>query len=187
MEKTQKTKKVKRINFVDWILIAIALAAVVSFVYFAFFSELNLFGNAHSDVTVQYTLRVEKLNTDLLMLNIQDDEGVLRADFLSDGDKVYDSVSGKQIGKIASIKYVRSTEKTGNVNENNGTLEYAPCPGYVNLIITVIGAGSSDSGVISINGYEIKIGDEIGFRTDQYDAIGKCTYVSGKEKSTNDK
>jgi hypothetical protein len=115
MDKTQKTKKIKRINFVDWILIAIALAAIVSFVYFAFFSELNLFGNARSDVTVQYTLRVEKLNTDLLMLNIQDDEGILNADFLSDGDKVYDSVSGKQIGRIASIKYVRSTEKTGKV------------------------------------------------------------------------
>lgn len=184
MDKNKKIKKARRVNFVDWMLIIIALAAVASFVYFAFFSELDLFGASHDQISVQYTIRVEKVNAEYLMLNVQEKEGPLEAHFISVGDKVYDSNVGKLIGKVSSLRYEQSTAPTGKVDEN-GTLVYAPYPGYVDLIITVSGSGYESSGVISIDGYEIRIGDEISFRTEKYDAAGMCTYVGGKEKGTD--
>lgn len=185
MDKNKKIKKARRVNFVDWMLIIIALAAVASFVYFAFFSELDLFGRSHDEISVQYTIRVEKVNTEYLMLNAQEKEGPLEAHFISVGDKVYDSNGGKLIGRVSSLRYEQSTAPTGKKDDNNGNLVYAPYPKHVDLIITVSGSGYESSGVISIDGYEIRIGNEISFRTEKYDAVGMCTYVGGKEKSTD--
>ena len=57
--------------------------------------------------------------------------------------------------------------------------------GYIDIIITVSASGSLSDGIYSIDGYEIRVGSEIEFRTEGYTALGKCTAVTGKEIAEN--
>lgn len=175
-------------NFIDWLLILVALASIGAFVYFAFFSELDLFGKDEQKINVEYTLRVEKVNAEFFLgLNndsLPDTRTTLNADFIDVGDKVYSSADGTLVGRVKSVEYERSKIST-NKYDDNGILIYAEYPGYVDFIITVSGSGLGTDGVYSINGYEIKVGSDIQFRTEGYNAVGKCIKVSGKEIENN--
>ena len=117
----------------------------------------------------------------MLGINVDGDKGTLNCDFIDTKDRVYDCKTGNLIGRVTSVKYEKSLEFTGGLDDD-GDPVYAPYLGYIDIIITVSGSGSiSDSGIYSINGYEIKVGSEIEFRTEGYTAVGKCTAVTGKE------
>ncbi len=167
-------------NLVDWLLILVALISVGVFVYFAFFSELDLFGKDEEKISVEYTLVVENVNAGLFGLGVPEENSELNADFIDTGDRVYDCEKGAAIGKVTSVRYEQAKKSTGAVGEN-GTLIYANYPGHVNIIITVSGSGLGSDGVYSINGYEIRVGSDVEFRTEGYTANGKCVSVSGKE------
>ena len=176
----------RRMNFIDWLLILIALACVGVFVYFAFFSEVDLFGSKEEKATVQYTIKIENVNAKMLGINAEGEEGTLNCDFIYARDRVYDCKTGNLIGRVTSVKYERSYKATGARDESTGNLVYAPYVGHIDIIITVSGSGSiSDGGIYSINGYEIRVGSEIEFRTEGYTAVGKCTDVTGKEMAEN--
>ena len=68
--RSAKRRNGKRMNLVDWILVLVVLASVGVFVYFAFFSELDIFGSKEEKVSVQYTVRVEKVNAEMLGVEI---------------------------------------------------------------------------------------------------------------------
>ncbi len=171
-------------NFVDWILILVALVFAGVFVYFAFFSELDLFGAKDEKVSVQYTVRIENVNADMLGISIADNKGTLNCDFIDAKDRVYDCKSGKAIGRVTSVKYERSLEPTGAVNQS-GELVYAEYPGHIDIIITVSGSGSISDGIYNINDYELRVGSDIEFRTEGYTAVGKCMSVKGEEIAEN--
>ncbi len=166
-------------NIVDWLLILVALVSVGFFVYFAFFSELDLFGGSEEKISVEYTVKVEGVNARLFGLSVPDSIADLNADFIDKGDKVYDCTNGDLIGRISSVKYEQTVKSTDMVDENGSPI-YAPYPGHIDLIITVSGSGLDTNGVYSINGYEIRVGSDIEFRTEGYTAVGKCINVSGK-------
>ncbi|MBR3715289.1 MAG: DUF4330 domain-containing protein [Clostridia bacterium] len=183
--RSAKRRNGKRMNLVDWILVLVVLASVGVFVYFAFFSELDIFGSKEEKVSVQYTVRVEKVNAEMLGVEIDGESGSLVCDFIDTKDRVYDCDSGKAIGRVTSVKYESSYEPTGAVDQN-GNLVYAKYPGHIDIVITVSGSGSLSDGIYSINGYEIRVGSDIEFRTEGYTALGKCVSVAGKEIAEND-
>ena len=174
----------RKMNFIDWLLVLIALACAGTFVYFAFFSELELFDSKDEKVSVQYTVKIENVNAELLGISVEGDKGTLNCDFIDTKDKVYDCKTGTSIGRVTSVKYERSYKATGVLDEY-GDLIYAPYPGHIDIIITVSSSGSISDGIYSINGYEIRVGSEIEFRTEGYTAVGKCTAVTGKEIAEN--
>lgn len=174
----------RKMNFIDWLLVLIVIACVGAFVYFAFFSELGLFGSKEDKVSVQYTVKIENVNAEMLGINADGEKGTLNCDFIDTKDKVYDCKTGTLIGRVTSVKYERSYKSTGMVDEY-GDLVYAPYVGYIDIIITVSASGSLSDGIYSIDGYEIRVGSEIEFRTEGYTALGKCTAVTGKEIAEN--
>ena len=175
----------RRMNFIDWLLVLIVLACVGAFVYFAFFSELDLFGTKEEKVSVQYTVKIENVNAEMLGISIDGNSGALNCDFIDTKDRVYDCKTGTLIGRVTSVKYEQSYKATGALDEY-GDLVYAPYVGYIDIIITVSSSGSfSADGIYSIDGYEIRVGSEIDFRTEGYTAVGKCTGVTGKEIAEN--
>lgn len=181
--KARSTKKHsgRRMNFVDWVLILIVIACVGAFVYFAFFSELDLFGTKEEKASIQYTVKIENVNAKMLGINVSDSKGALNCDFIDTKDRVYDCKTGELIGRVISVEYEKSLEPTGAVDEH-GNLIYDQYPGYIDIIITVSAGGSiSDDGIYSINGYELRVGADIEFRTEGYTATGKCISVTGKE------
>ncbi len=180
MNKQQKIKHARRMNLVDWLLILVALISVGVFIYFAFFSELEFFGKDEKKISVEYTVTVENVNAKIFGLTVPEENTALSADFIDKGDRVYDCKDGSAIGRVTEIRYEQAMKSTGAVDEN-GTLIYAEYPGYVNIIITISGNGIGSDGVYSINGYEIRVGSDIEFRTEGYTATGKCISVSGKE------
>ena len=181
---SDKRRGGKRMNFVDWILILVALAFVGVFVYFAFFSELDLFGAKDEKASVQYTVRIENVNAEMLGISGLDNNGILNCDFIDAKDRVYDCKSGKSIGRVTSIEYERSFEPTGAVDQN-GELVYAEYPGHIDIIITISGSGSISDGVYDINDYELRVGADIEFRTEGYTAVGKCMSIKGEEIAKN--
>lgn len=175
----------RRMNFIDWLLVLIALVCVGIFVYFAFFSEFGLFGSKEEKVSVQYTVKIENVNAEMLGISAEGEKGTLNCDFIDTKDRVYDCKTGNLIGRVTSVKYEKAYELTGALDED-GDLVYAPYVGYIDIIITVSASGSiSDDGIYSINDYEIRVGSEIEFRTEGYTAVGKCTGVIGKEIAEN--
>jgi len=183
--RSEKRRSGKRMNFVDWILILIALGCIGIFVYFAFFSELDIFGAKEEKVSVQYSVRIENVNAEMLGISVNESAGTLNCDFIDVKDRVYDCVNGKAIGRVTSVKYEKSLEPTGALDED-GDLIYAQYPGHIDIIITVSGNGSLADGIYNISGYEIRVGSEIEFRTEGYTAIAKCISVTGKEIAEND-
>ena len=179
--RSTKKRGGRRMNFVDWLLVLIALACIGAFVYFAFFSELDIFGTKEEKASVQYTVKIENVNADMLGVSLNGEKGELNCDFIDTKDKVYDCKTGNLIGRVTSVRYERSLEFTGELDEH-GSPVYAPYADYIDIIITISASGSiSDERVYSINGYEIRVGADIEFRTEGYTAIGKCTSVTGKE------
>ena len=171
-------------NFVDWFLVALALISVAVFVYFAFFSELQLFGKREENITLEYTLKVENVNAQLLLgfldTDLPAERKELKTDFIEVGDKVYSTSDGSLIGKVTSVSYERSKRST-DTYDANGSLIYADYFGHVDIIITVKSDGIVADGVYSVNGHEIRAGSSIDFRTEGYTALGKCESVNGKE------
>ncbi len=183
--RSAKKQSGRKMNFIDWLLVLIALACIGTFVYFAFFSELDLFGSKEEKVSVQYTVKIENVNAEMLGISVEGDKGTLNCDFIDTKDRVYDCKTGALIGRVTSVEYEKSYEYTGALDED-GDLVYAPYVGHIDIIITVSGSGSlSADGIYSINDYEIRVGSEIEFRTEGYTAVGKCTAVTGKEIAEN--
>jgi len=171
-------------NFVDWLLLALAVISVGVFVYFAFFSELQLFSKREENVSFEYTVTVENVNANILLgladRDLPESRTELKTDFISVGDKVYSCEDGALIGRVTAVAYERSVEPT-EAKDENGNLIYADYYGHVDIIITVKGEGVSENGVFSINGYELRVGSDIEFRTPKYTALGEIVNVSGKE------
>lgn len=184
MSRQKKISRTGKMNFVDWFLLALALISVAVFVYFAFFSELQLFGDREQDVSIDYTVRVEKVNAQWILgltdSDLPDDRKELKSDFVKVGDKVYASSDGALIGRVTSVTYERSKSPTDTYDEN-GSLIYADYFGHVDIIITVKADGISSDGVYSINGHEVRVGADVDFRTEGYTALGTCESVNGKE------
>lgn len=188
MKNEENVKQNKRkLNAVDMIIIVIAACGILAAGIFAFVmlrgdSKDSEGENKSNDagVTSEYVIKVEKINVDLYSITKGADK-VAGCPFLQVGDSVYERESGKYIGKVVSITYEDHVESTNRFE--TGKVVYATYTGYVDLYITVEAESDNDKGALTVNGYTVRAGSELEFRTYGFYGDGNIVHV---DKKTSD-
>lgn len=191
MNNKEKVKKnVKKINIVDVLIMVVSvmvIAAVITFVIALVTDADSWFGKSDDEKpNVSYTVLVSEVDTELYSI-VKSENSVVGCPSLQVGDAVYERNSGEKIGVVSAITYKDSVRSTGAVDENNN-LQYVPYPGYVDLYITVDVYCEPGKDANEVNGYEIRIGSELEFRTYGFYAdgsivnVGKLTPADDGEK-----
>ena len=180
----------RKLNAIDIVIIVIAICGILAVVFFALMMlrgdpEESSQGTKKENAgeTFEYIIKLPKLNTELYSIT-KGADNVAGCPSLQVGDAVYERESGKYIGKITSILYEEHVEPT-NKYDASGRLIYANYVGYVDLLITVEAASNGKDGALAINGYNVRAGAELSFRTYGFYGDGKITHV-GEKTSNNE-
>lgn len=177
----------KKPNVVDVIVVSVIICGLAAIVFFgvmmlkdgfSFFKE-----DGDEQPNVEYTFRMSEVDVSLYSIT-KGADNIVGCPSLQVGDTVYDQLSGKALGQISAIYYEECKASTGMTDEN-GNLIYSDYPGYVDLIITVQAVSEKDGGVCSVDGYEVRIGNELRFRT--YGFCGKGIVEGLAEIEVSDK
>lgn len=184
MKSEENVKQNKRkLNAIDIVIMAIAACGIIAVIIFAFMMLKGGSGDTDGDIDTEdgsgiseYVIMVPKLNTQLYSITKGADR-VVGCPSLQVGDSVYERESGKLIGEITSIKYEDHREPTDRY-ASNGALIYADYVGYVDLYITVEIPDDGEGNALSVNGYQIRVGAELEFRTYGFYADGSIVSLS---------
>lgn len=169
-QKTEHKSK-KRINPVDAVIAVVFLLALVSAIYLTVTIAFADDASATENKTqIEYRLCIENVEVERFGLQLDDQSGTAKCDFLQIGDVLYSADGSTQMGKISSIQYEVTTGSTG-VTDSEGNLIYAEYPGRVNLILTV--RGEAEQSVTAL----IRVGGELPFHTSDYTATAQVLSV----------
>jgi len=94
--------------------------------------------------------------------------------FLKQGDKIKDSVAYADIGEIISVSTSAAKMLT---SDKNGNTKYAEYPNHSTITITVRTAATVENGCYTVNGYNIIVGKNIGFRAPNFTGNGYCLTI----------
>ena len=177
-----------RLGAVDIIVIVIVAAGIFAAVYFGLsllsggidFSH----GRTQKKANIEYRIRIDDVDTEVFAF-IKGADNALGSTFLQVGDAVYDIESGKEIGKLTAMEYEDSRAPTG-VLGTDGSMIYAERFGFIDVTLTVEAAASSSNPPYSVNGYELKAGDTLAFRTYGYYAEGTIISIEPAAEEEDD-
>lgn len=145
-----------RLNWIDALIVVLVIGLVAG-TYMKFrVSDKTSITEPQSTITYQVQL-----------LNVRQ----YTVDLLREGDHLYDSESGKDIGVIQSVEAVPATSLAQN---QEGQLNWAETDNRFDLILTVEGQGTVSNNVYTINHtYTLNVGSFRQFQT-------KYTYWQGR-------
>ena len=175
----QSKKKLNVVDIAVLIMVVCGLAAVVFLGVMMLTEGSDIFGRKEertADFT--YMVVVEKVDVQLYSIT-KGADNMVGCPSLQVGDKVYDRESGELIGAVSGITYRDIRVPTDRADEN-GNAVYADYPGYVDLVIAVEAYNDGKNGVYGVNGYEIRSGADISFRTYGFYADGRIESVASK-------
>ena len=177
-----------KLGAVDIIVIVIVVAGILAAVCFGVALLSGgmdfLHGGASKKANIEYRIRIDNVDTNVFAFAKGADNS-LGSTFLQVGDTVYDRESGKAIGTLADMTYEDSRAPTG-VLGTNGSMIYAETLGLIDVTLTVEAASSSSEAPYSVNGFDVKVGDTLAFRTYGYYAEGIIISVGAKTAGESD-
>jgi len=188
IEESGEKKASKKLSPIDIIMIIITGAGIVAAIVFAVIMLVGKSGDkaAKSAQTADFEYRILVSGVDTGKFEFAEaEDGSLESAFLKAGDKVYDRKSGKEIGTVKTVTSDDHRIPTGDVSAT-GELEYAVCPGYIDLIITVSALSDNKDGSYVINSYRVRSGQDIAFHTYGYYADGEILSVSEATAEENE-
>ncbi len=141
MEMNNTSKK--RINILDLLVLIVVIAAVLFSVYWLFFSNEN---TSEVNDTVRFT--IEAKGNDAEFLN-----------YVSEGQKVYNSTTQKELGTIVAIHETPS--RILRENHEKQSVDFVEIPGKVDVVVEVEGKAKMEHPNITINETSLKIGKQI--------------------------
>ena len=177
-----------KLGAVDIIVIVIVAAGIIAAVYFGVvllsggidFSR----GKTSKEANIEYGIRIENVDTEVFAF-VRGSDNTVGSAFLQVGDTVYDRASGKAIGRVAAMTYENSKASTG-VPGSTGGMIYAETPGFIDVTITVEAATDAGKDPYVVNGFAVRVGENVAFRTYGYYAEGEIVYMTEKTNEETD-
>ena len=176
-----------KLGAVDVIVIVIVAAGIIAAVYFgvALLSggiDISR-SKAPKDANIEYGIKIENIDTEVFGF-VRGSDNAVGSAFLQVGDTVYDRESGKAIGKVTAMTYENSKAPTGEPGIT-GVMIYAETPGFIDVTITVEAAADTVNAPYFVNGFAVRVGKDVAFRTYGYYAEGKIVYLTEKTPEEN--
>ena len=154
-------KKKGRFNLVDLLLVLIALALVFVVVFVIDPFSINLFGGEEREVTLEYTLRIDNVESPLI-------------DKIKMGDEVVDASIKSSLGYVNAVENdIPHTEPYYDSEEDVVSMkEY---PNRYDLVVTVTATATFTDGVgYTVNGRRVAVGTQFYLMFPEYLGSGTC-------------
>ncbi|MBR7185178.1 MAG: DUF4330 domain-containing protein [Clostridia bacterium] len=157
MKKT-KEKRSWRFTVLDLIIIVVALAVIGAAIYF-----FGPFGNSREgkekSVMLEYTIEIKGIESQYL-------------ENIRIGETVIDSVTKKEIGKVALIETMPLIEYV--LNTESGIMEEKAHPDDHTVLLTISSSATRNEKGYEIDGYRVAIGKLHYLQLPSYVASGYC-------------
>ena len=161
----QRVVQKHRINWLDIGVVVIALV-LLAFLIMKYFSTGDNKPIADNRVTIEFTVQIDKLDSDVALS-------------LVSGDGVVDMNSKVSIGSLAANPMITAYQE--NVyNEQSGGIEIVNSEKYVTVYLTVSAEADESEYGYYVNGVRISVESMMALRISGLEAEGKCIGIDIK-------
>ena len=170
-----KRKKLS-INFIDILLIMIIVFSLLFLVYMVFFFDSAIFGNNadHKDGWIKIVLRAEQVDDSYKVDIAEGDEAVNATEAFVIGNVQ----SCARIGASKKVTAEQITDTDGETSETKTVTVYSSYPDRSDYEIVVTAYSTVNEGTYTIDGHEIRLGDEFMLNTGYFGAKVICVSIT---------
>lgn len=154
-----------RFNAIDAIIILIFAAAIGLLLYIFVFSNDEPQTAEGVERTIQYVVEIQNINDDF------DSAAAIR-------QPVQDGVTRKNIGTVVGVLPIPFEKMTFNYEKEQ--LEVSTVEGKITLKVTIEAQVLETDRAYSVNGYEIRVGEQFSLMMPGFYGIGYCTDIIEK-------
>ena len=154
-------KKKGRFNLVDFLLVLIVLAILFVVIFVVDPFSINLFGQEKEEVTLEYTIRID--NVESILINK-----------IQMGDEVIDASVKSSLGYVSAVENdIPHAEPYYDVTE--GAVSMKEYPDRYDLVVTVTAkAAFIDGKGYLVNGRRVAVGTPLYLMFPDYIGTGSC-------------